>query len=168
LTGPTKAESVPVFVILCLMFVAGGLVDLCTSGLQLYKRSMTILALSSLSAIINIILNAFLIPRFGLMGAVYATLGSAAAFGIGSWVACPRDLLALPCVRAMLLSLGRGALVWWIAWATNLLGFTSHAARLAAMVMLELVMFAWPALLLDRNLRNALLKQWKHWSGRPA
>lgn len=168
LTGPTKAESVPVFVILCLMFVAGGLVEICTSGLQLYKRSMTILALSSLSAIINIILNALLIPRCGVMGAVYATLGSAAAFAIGSWVACPRDLLALPGVRATLLALGLGALVWWIAWATNLFGCTSHLARLAAMVMLELVLFAWPALLLDRGLRNALLEQWQRWSGRPA
>jgi O-antigen/teichoic acid export membrane protein len=168
LAGPTKAESVPIFLILCLIFIAGGLVELCTSGLQLYKRSMTILALSSLAAAINIVLNVFLIPRFGVMGAVYATLGSAAAFGIGSWIACPRDLLALPGARAMALALGLGALAWWIAWATNLFGVTSHAARLATMVMLELVVFAGPALLLDRNLRNALLEQWQRWGGRPA
>lgn len=163
LTGPSKAESVPVFVILCLMFVAGGLVELCTSGLQLYKRSMTILSLSSLAAIINIVLNVFLIPRFGVMGAVYATLGSAAAFGIGSWLACPRDLLALPGLRATATALGLGALVWWIAWATNLFDFTSHHARLAAMALLEVMLFAGPALMLDRSLRNILLEQWQRW-----
>lgn len=168
LTGPTKAESVPIFVVLCLMFVAGGLVELCTAGLQLYKRSMTILALSSVAAIINIVLNAFLIPRSGVMGAVYATLGSAAAFGIGSWIACPRDLLALPGARATLLALGLGAVAWWIAGATNLFGFNSHAARLAAMAALELVVFAGPAWLLDRNLRHILLEQWRRWKGRSA
>ena len=166
LTGPSKAESAPVFVILCLMFVAGGLVELCTAGLQLYKRSVTIFMLSSVAAIANIVLNVFLIPRFGVMGAVYATLGSAAIFGAGSWIVCPRDLLALPRMRATGLALGLGALVCWIAWATHLFGLVSHPARLAAMVLLELVLFAGPALMLDRNLRNALLEQWQRWRGR--
>lgn len=168
LAGPTKAESVPVFVILCLMFVAGGLIELCTSGLQLYKRSMTILALSSLAAVVNIILNVFLIPRFGVMGAVYATLGSAATAGVGSWIACPRDLLALPGVRTTAVALGLGALVLWVALTTQLFGFVSHHARLAAMVLLELALFAGPALVLDRALRNSLLEQWQRWRGRLA
>lgn len=168
LTGPSKAASVPVFVILCLMFVAGGLLELCTSGLQLYKRSMTILVLSSLAAVANIVLNFLLIPRFGVMGAVYATLGSAAVFGIGSWIACPRDLLALPNVRTTALALGLGALVWWIAWTTNLFGLASHHARLAAMVVLELALFAGPALMFDRTLRNAVLEQWQRWRSPPA
>jgi O-antigen/teichoic acid export membrane protein len=166
LTGPTKADSVPVFVILCLVFVAGGLVDLCSSGLQLYKRSMTILVLSSLAAVTNIVLNAFLIPRFGMMGAVYATLGGAAAFGFGNWIVCPRDLLALPSLSTTALALGLGALVWWVARATDLFGFASHHGRLAAMVLLELVLFAAPAVLLDRALRSALLEQWQRWRGR--
>jgi O-antigen/teichoic acid export membrane protein len=166
LTGPTKADSVPVFVILCLVFVAGGLVDLCSSGLQLYKRSMTILVLSSLAAVTNIVLNAFLIPRFGMMGAVYATLGGAAAFGFGNWIVCPRDLLALPSLSTTALALGLGALVWWVARSTDLFGFASHHGRLAAMVLLELVLFAAPAVLLDRALRSALLEQWQRWRGR--
>jgi O-antigen/teichoic acid export membrane protein len=166
LTGPTKADSVPVFVILCLMFVVGGLVDLCTSGLQLYKRSMTILVLSSLAAVVNIALNVFLIPRFGVMGAVYATLGSAAVFGAGSWIACPRDLLALPNLRTTGLAFALGVLVWWVASSTNLFGFTSHHARLAATLLLELGLFAAPALLLDRILRSTVLEQWQRWRGR--
>src|SRR6185437_1119422 len=136
LTGPSKAESAPVFVILCLMFVAGGLVDLCASGLQLYKRSMTVLTLSSLAAVVNVLLNVLLIPRFGVMGAVYATLGSAATFGAGSWIACPRDLFALPNTQTTVLALGLGALVLWVAWMTQLFGLASHHARLAAMASL--------------------------------
>ena len=166
LTGPSKAASVQVFVILCLMFVAGGLVDLCVSGLQLYKRSLTILLLSSLAALVNVVLNVFLIPKFGVMGAVYATLGSAAAYGIGSWIACPRDLLALPGLRPAALALGLGALTWWVARATHLFGLASHPARLAAMVLLELVLFAGPALALDGNLRNALRGPWQRWKAR--
>jgi len=163
LTGPSKAESVPVFVTLCLMFVAGGLVDLCASGLQLYKRSMTVLTLSSLAAVVNVLLNVLLIPRFGVMGAVYATLGSAATFGAGSWIACPRDLFALPNTQTTVLALGLGALVLWVAWMTQLFGLASHHARLAAMASLEAVLFAGPALMLDHNLRNALLEQWQRW-----
>ena len=166
LTGPTKAESVPVFVILCLMFIAGGLLELCTSGLQLYKRSMTILTLSSLAAVVNVVLNVLLILRFGVMGAVYATFGSAVAFGAGSWTVCPRDLLAMPSVRATALALALGAWVLWVAWATQLFGLVSHHARLLAMMSLELVLFAAPALVLDRTLRNALLEQWQRWCGR--
>lgn len=168
LTGPTKAESVPVFVILCLMFVAGGLGELCTSGLQLYKRSMTILALSSLAALVNVVLNMLLIPRYGVMGAVYATLGSAVAFGAASWITCPRDLLAMPNLRATAIALVLGAMVLWVAWSTRMFGLASHHARLLAMMLLELVLFAGPALMLDRTLRNAVLDQWWRWCGRSA
>jgi O-antigen/teichoic acid export membrane protein len=127
---------------------------------------MTILVLSSLAAVVNIALNVFLIPRFGVMGAVYATLGSAAVFGAGSWIACPRDLLALPNLRTTGLAFALGVLVWWVASSTNLFGFTSHHARLAATLLLELGLFAAPALLLDRILRSTVLEQWQRWRGR--
>lgn len=168
LSGPSKAESVPIFVALCFLFVLGGLLDLCTSGLQLYKRSMTIFALTLIAAVVNAILNLFLIPRFGVMGAVYATLGSAGAALIGRWVTCPRDLRALPGARACLLAVALGGLVLLIAWSTDLFGLVSHIARIVAMGGLELVLFLLPALLIDRTLRDVFLDQWRRWHGRMA
>lgn len=168
LSGPSKAESVPVFLILAMMFVVGGLFELCTAGLQLYKRSLTVFALTLLAAVVNAILNLALIPRFGVMGAVYATLGSAAVLGIGHALACPRDLLALPAGRATIAALGLGLPVLLVAWSTHLLGATSHIARLLVMALLLLVMFAGPALVLDRTLREILLEQWWRWRRRSA
>jgi O-antigen/teichoic acid export membrane protein len=168
LSGPSKAASVPVFVLLCCVFVLAGLFELCTAGLRLYKRTFTLFVLTLLAALVNALLNLFLIPRFGVMGAVYATLGSGVIFVLGNAIACPRELLALPGARATAYALVLGVLVWWIAWVTHLFGFTSHPARLMAMALLELVLFAGPALVLDRTLRNTLLEQWQRWRSRLA
>lgn len=168
LSGPSKAESVPVFLILAMMFVVGGLFELCTAGLQLYKRSLTVFALTLLAAVVNAILNLALIPRFGVMGAVYATLGSAAVLGIGHALACPRDLLAFPAGRATATALGLGSLALLVAWYTHLLGTTSHIARLLVMTLLLLLMFVGPALVLDRMLREILFEQWQRWRRRSA
>lgn len=165
LSGPSKAESVPIFVVLSLMFVVAGLFELCTSGLQLYKRSMTVFFLTLLAAVANAILNLLLIPRFGVMGAVYATLGSAAVLGIGHAMACPRNLFALPGTRATITALALGAVALVVAWSTHLLGTTTHVARLAVMGLLLSVLFAGPALALDRGLREILFGQWQRWRG---
>lgn len=161
LSGPTKAASVPIFAVLCLAFLASGIIDLCTSGLQLYKRSMTVFGLMLAAAVTNGLLNFALIPRFGAMGAVYATLGSSLALGIGRWIACPRDLLAFPAGGAALRALALGGLVLLVAWPTHLFGLTSHLARLAVMGALVAALFVGPALALDRALRAAVAEQWQ-------
>lgn len=165
LSGPSKSESVPIFVVLSLMFVVGGLFELCTSGLQLYKRSMTVFVLTLLAAVANVVLNLILIPVFGVMGAVYATLGSAVVLGIGHAVACPRNLFALPPVRATATALALGAAVLFAAWSTHLFGTTTHVARLAVMGSLLSVLFVGPVLVLDRGLREMLSGQWQRLQG---
>lgn len=168
LSGPSKAESVPIFVILCLVFVLGGMLDLCTSGLQLYKRSMTIFGLTLMAAAVNTVLNLFLIPHFGVMGAVYATVGSAGAVAIGRWLTCPRDLLAFPAWRTATLAVALGALVLLVAWSTDVFGLVSHLARIVVVAMLLLVLYAAPVLAIDRNLRDGALEQWARWRCRSA
>lgn len=166
LSGPSKAESAPIFLILSMMFVIGGLFELCTAGLQLYKRSMTVFVLTLLAAIVNGVLNLILIPRFGVMGAVYATLGSVVVLGIGHGLACPRDLLALPSRRATATALGLGVLLLLVAWSNHLFGITSHIGRLLAMATLVLVLFVLPASFLDQHLRQILTESWNRWRGR--
>jgi O-antigen/teichoic acid export membrane protein len=159
LSGPSKAESSPVFVILAVNFVLVGFFYLSTSGLQLYKRSMTIFMLTLMSAIMNIILNFILVPRYGVMGAVYATFGSYLLLGIGNAIACPRGLFALPPWRPAAIAVGLGALCLAVACGTDLFGVGPHLARLVIMAGLMLVLYAAPALWLDRTLRGALLQQ---------
>jgi O-antigen/teichoic acid export membrane protein len=159
LSGPTKAESAMVFVVLGVNFVLVGFFYLCSSGLQLYKRSMTIFMLTLMSAIVNIILNFILVPRYGVMGAVYATFGSYLLLGIGNWIACPRGLFALPARRPALVAIGLGTACVVVAYLTNLFGIGSHFGRMLAMGVMMLVLFVAPALLLDRTVRGLLMEQ---------
>lgn len=159
LSGPSKAESTPVFVILAINFVLVGFFYLATSGLQLYKRSMTIFMLTLMSAIVNIILNFVLVPRYGVMGAVYATFGSYLLLGIGNAIACPRGLFALPAWRPAATAIGLGALCLMVALGTDLFGVGPHFARLVVMAGLMLALYVAPAVLLDRTLRDVLMQQ---------
>lgn len=160
LSGPTKADSAVVFVVLGINFVLVGFFYLCTSGLQLYKRSMTVFMLTLMSAIVNIVLNFVLVPRYGVMGAVYATFGSYFLLGVGNWLACPRGLFALPARRATLVAIGLGVLCATVAYASHLFGLHSHFARMLVMAALMLVLFVVPAVALDRTLRDVLMEQW--------
>jgi O-antigen/teichoic acid export membrane protein len=162
LSGPTKDQSAPIFVILGVNFVLAGLFDLCTSGLQLYKRSMTVFSLTLMGACANIFLNLVLIPRFGVMGAVYATFGSYVLLGIGHGIACPRNLIALPPPRATGIAVALGGFTWLVAHYLQLFGVSSHAGRLAVMALFVLVLFVLPAVLFDRDLRDSLGEHWEH------
>jgi O-antigen/teichoic acid export membrane protein len=148
-----------VFVVLGVNFVLVGFFYLCSSGLQLYKRSMTIFMLTLMSAIVNIILNFILVPRYGVMGAVYATFGSYLLLGVGNWIACPRGLFALPARRPALVAIGLGTACVVVAYLTNLFGIGSHFGRMLAMGVMMLVLFVAPALLLDRTVRGLLMEQ---------
>src|SRR6185312_39173 len=127
----------------------------------LYKRSMTIFMLTLMSAIVNIILNFILVPRYGVMGAVYATFGSYILLGIGNTIACPRGLFALPAWRPAVTAVGLGALCVAVARGTDLFGVGPHFARLVVMAGLMLALYVLPALLLDRSLRDALMQQFQ-------
>lgn len=160
LSGPSKAESVPIFVLLCINFVISGLLGLCTSGLELYKRTLTPFGLTIGSALLNLILNLVLIPRFGVMGAVYATLASYLALNLARWFVAPRALLAWPGARPTLIACGLGLTVWLVAHYTGLFGVASHLGRLAVAAALMGVLYALPALALDRFLRELVGDYW--------
>jgi len=153
LSGPDKAASAPVFVMIGINYALFPLLDLGGYGLLLQKRSLLILMLTVAAALLNVALNLVLIPRFGVMGAVYATFVSYAALGIAHCVACPRHLLRLPDLRATLTALGLALLLVGVARGTDLFGIVSHWGRMGAMVVLGLVLYAGPALLLDPRLR---------------
>lgn len=154
LSGADKAASAPVFVILGSCYLVYGIVDLMGSGLLLLKRSKTMLALNVTAAIITLLVNLALIPRYGVSGAVYATLIGYAVLGVGQLVFCPGELRAWPDARALLTALALGALLAGVAFATDVFGLVSHFARFAAIAPLSLVLFVIPAVLLDPVLRG--------------
>lgn len=161
LAGRDKASSVPVFVWVTVTYVFCGLLGLCGAGLVLHKRSGTIFVFAIFSAVVNIILNYFWIPRYGYMGAVYATALSLGILSVLQYAFCPREFRALPGKRTLLITCGFGLLTWLVAHFTGVFGLTSHLLRLAAMAAWMLVAFVLPALLLDHALRNTLYGYWK-------
>jgi O-antigen/teichoic acid export membrane protein len=161
LSGHDKFRSAPVFVWVTVTYVLSGLLGLCGSGLVLHKRSGTILVLTIVAAISNIILNWFWIPAYGYMGAVFATAASLIGLNGLQFAFCPRALRALPGMRATLTACGLGAAVWLVAYSTGVLGQAGHLPRLVAMTLLMLVGFVLPAFALDRSLREGIYRYWK-------
>ena len=51
-----------------------GMYHIVSAGLYLHKKTNTIALFSGLCGLINIMLNAFLIPKYGICGAAYSTL----------------------------------------------------------------------------------------------
>jgi len=114
--------------------------------------------LTLFSVLINVALNLVWIPRFGVMGAVYATAAAFVALNAGRYLTCPRELRALPDARATATALALGALSVAIAHYSALAGVESHALRFALMVLLMLFVFVLPAFLIDRPLREAAMR----------
>lgn len=161
LAGSDKRDSVPVFVWVTATYLISGLVGLCAYGLVLHKRSGTLFMLTITAAVANIILNWFWIPKYGYMGAVYATAASLIGLNCLQFVVCPRELRALPHARPLLITAGLGLLVWLVAHVTGLFGLTGNLPRLLIMAVLMTLLFALPALALDRELRDTLYGYWK-------
>jgi peptidoglycan biosynthesis protein MviN/MurJ (putative lipid II flippase) len=137
------------------------LFGICFAGLLLYKRSGVVLSMTCAATALNVVLNLFWIPAYGVMGAVYATFASFALLTVLHYITCPRNLRVWPDRNGSLIACALGLLVWGIANITCLFGLTSHFERLLAMGSLMLVLYVGPALALDRPLRESL-QGWLH------
>ena len=165
MAGSAKAASAPVFVLIGINYLLNGLLSICSAGLMLHKRSGTIFFTTAGAAVLNVILNLFWIPEFGVMGAVWATLVSFVLLDVARFVLCPRELRALPNGRATITAITLAVLVWLIAHFSGMFGVHSHLDRLIVMAALLLVLYAAPALALDAVLRNAIRDWWRHRRG---
>ena len=96
LSGHTKSASGPVFAAVGVVYALMPLLLVSGYGLLLEKRTFKVLTLTSGSLVINTALNILWIPTHGVMGAVYATAVSSAAYAIATCAWVPRDLLKLP------------------------------------------------------------------------
>ena len=158
MAGNDKTASAPVFVLIGIVYTLDGLLSICGAGLLLLKRSRSVLMLTLSAAVLNVILNFFLIPRFGVMGAAYSSMLSFTALNTARYLTCPRELRALPDARATVIAVALGALCVAIAHFTQLGGVQSHALRILMLAALLLIGFVAPAFMLDGDLRAAALR----------
>lgn len=158
ISGVDKAASGPVFAWIGTMYALYPLLDISGYGLLLHKRSMTVLVLTFLSAALNIGINLWLIPLYGIMGAVYATAVSYGFLGVAICVMCPRELLRFPDARTLLTAGAAGAAFVIAVYSTALFGLVAPWSRLFVAGGLWLLLYVLPVLLLDGRLRRMLPK----------
>jgi len=162
MAGKDKIESATVFVLIGVNYLLDGLFGICGAGLLLHKRSGTVLALTAGSLLINVVLNVVWIPRFGVMGAVYATFAAYFAMWVAKYLTCPADLRALPPLKPSLIATALSLANLAVAHYTDLFGVQSHFGRFAVMALLMLPLFVLPALAIDGNLRGNVMNYWRN------
>ncbi len=165
LSGADKIASAPVFVALGSCYLVYGLVDLMGSGLLLHKRSKTMLALNLVATSVTLVVNLVLIPRYGVTGAIWATVAGYGVLGAGQFLFCPRELRAWPAWKPLMLALALGATLVAMAYGSDFFGLERPVARFAVMAPVSLLLFVLPALTLDPVLRGYVLawlrrRQW--------
>jgi len=101
-SGPSKAGSAPVFVLVGICFALYSILTVAGYGLLLEKRSRVVFALTAGCAVANIGLNLVLIPRHGFMGAAWATGSSYLGLGLLLYAFCPARLRCAPEIGVVL------------------------------------------------------------------
>lgn len=157
LAGRDKAASGEVFIVVGITVSAYALFAIANYGLQLKKRTMQVLAITLIAALLNIGLNFLLIPRMGYMGAAWATVISYAALSVAQFVVCPEGLARLPDARASIVSLLCAGLLVFVSMATDFFGLQGTWSRLGVAGLLFVLLYAAPVLALDAKLRGGLV-----------
>lgn len=122
-------SGLPVVPIVALGYLFNGLYFVMLAPLMLDKRTGAVSAATWTGALVNIALNAVLIPRLGMMGAAWATLGAYAAMALSVW-ALGRSSRPVPYEWKRL-----GLLACWTAalwWPSPSVGLPARFVLLAA------------------------------------
>lgn len=157
LASADKASAAPVFEFVGVCFLIRAIIWTAGDGLLLQKRSRVVFVLTLVAAAFNAAANIVLIPRFGMMGAAYATGLSLLGLQSLFYAFCPRELQVLPPASVLLKAAVACAACLGLAHLTNLFGLVNHVARLGAAGALVTVCFG-AAMLTDPFMREAASK----------
>ncbi len=155
-----KLGSAPVFIVAGVCLLAQPVISTAGMGLLLVKRSRTVFALTAVTAAFNVLLNYLMIPRWGMMGAVYSVCGSQIALQCAIYACCPSDLRCLPSAASVLKALTFAAAFVAVCKFTETFGLHSAWLRLFAAFFALILVYAVPIVLLDRAARNWIAKRW--------
>lgn len=118
-------------------YVAWAVYQVVSTVFYLRERTLAITALVGGAAVLNLALNAVLVPRMGYLGAGWATLATFAALAAGSWIAAERTRpvhyelvrVLVPLALAVLLFLATR----WIPAEAGLAGWAAKGGAAAAL-----------------------------------
>jgi O-antigen/teichoic acid export membrane protein len=154
LSGPGKAASGEVFVVVGITISTYALFSIANYGLQLKHRTMRVLVITLGAALLNVVANFILIPRMGYMGAAWSCAISYGALCLAQYASCPKGLAQFPRARTIGVAVGCAALLLSVSLGTDLFGLAGAWSRLLAAALLFLALYAAPLLALDPVLRG--------------
>lgn len=157
LSGPEKAASGEVFIVVGMTVSMSALFAIANYGLLLKKRTVQVLVITLGAALINIAMNFILVPRMGYIGAAWSTAIGYLALSVAEFAICPKGLGRMPDVRAVGLALACLAVFLGVARGTDLFGVEGTWVRLLVAGTLFVLLYALPVLVLDSRLRRMLL-----------
>lgn len=160
LSGPSKAASGAVFVVLGIAVAAQSLLGICSFGMLLMRRTIPVLMITVGTALVSVAMNFILIPRMGYMGAAWSVVISYAAMSTARFIWCPKGLVQLPAARTVGVAVVLGALLVSVAKGVDLFGVQGAWARLAVAGALFVPLYALPVLGFDPEVRSAALALW--------
>lgn len=164
LSGNAKAASGPVFTGMAVLASLTPLLMLSGYGLMLQTRSVRVMALMAVTLATNVAFNLLWIPRFGVMGAVYATMVSSTLHVVMHCVMVPRPLLQLPDPRSLLTASVVAGVAVWVVSITGAGGLGAGWPRLLIGASSMAIVYALAVLALDARLRA--LVPWRRFARR--
>lgn len=116
----------PALSLVALGYLFWGLYQIVSTVFYRLERTWTVGVIACGAAVLNLVLNAVLVPRLGFMGAAWATLGTFAALALVTWIAAERVLpigyewrrIVWPSVLALGLFGLAAVIPDWPLWAT--------------------------------------------------
>jgi O-antigen/teichoic acid export membrane protein len=153
MTAPALHAAWPVVPIVTLAYVLHGVFLLTSIGIGIEKKARYYPLVTLASAGTNVVANLVLLPRFGMLGAAWATLASYALMALLGFV-LSRRLYPLP------FEYGRLARVVLAAAAVYAASFLAPAALLPALAVKAVLLVLFPALVLGSGAISAEERAW--------
>lgn len=137
-TGPAYHEATAVVAVVAASMWLGGAATYLNRHLELGKRFGTLSGVTMVGSVVNVALNLWLVPRFGMIGAAWATLGNRLLNAVVFFVMRDRRLVEFP-----LTQLGAA-----VGWSVAVWGLASLLPGPPAAAMIAFVAFYAPVALL--------------------
>jgi len=112
--GAAFHDGAPLVGIVAASMWIGGFTSYLNRHLELGKRFSTLSAITLAGATVNVALNLWLVPRYGMMGAAWATAVNRVFNAVVFFAIRDRSLVAIP-LGAMGSAAALAAAVWWVS-----------------------------------------------------
>jgi len=149
-TDKFSAGAVIIPYVIAGMVVNGGAV-MFGAGLYIHKQTKILMVLMLVSAIFNIILNIFLIPKFGLEGAAIATLISYTGFAISNKIVSSRKFhIAIPWNAVLKFGLASIAMYFLL----DQIAFSNSILNLLVQICVGAIFYSSIVIIFDETAKN--------------